>query len=244
MNDDPSKRPKVPEGEEGKSENAFEALEEIERAIENLRKPTGTQQAPAKTCKDLAMAHPLLESGTYWVDPNQGSPVDAIEVHCNMERKETCVVAKPNQVFKGTWYVGEPGHVWFGEEMEKGFPFTYKADRVQLTFLQLLSSHATQNITYHCRNSVAYYDAERKNYKRAAIFMTSNDLELVAKRPPKFRYSVKTDECQYRENKWATTVFEFDTEKTRRLPITDIAPFDIGDSSQGFGLEIGPVCFS
>ena len=74
--------------------------------------------------------------------------------------------------------------------------FTYKADRVQLTFLQLLSASAYQNITYHCRNSVAYYDKKAGNYKKSLLFMTSNDLELVAKRPVKFRYSVKLDECQ------------------------------------------------
>lgn len=48
---------------------------------------------------------------------------------------------------------------------------------------------------------------------------------------------------QYKQDKWARTVFEFKTEKTRRLPVVDIAPYDIGEN-QEFGLEIGPVCFS
>ncbi len=65
-----------------------------------------------------------------------------------------------------------------------------------MVFLQLLSENAYQNVTYHCRNSVAYYDKEANNYKQAAKFMSSNDLELVARRPVKFRYSVSLDECQ------------------------------------------------
>ena len=48
---------------------------------------------------------------------------------------------------------------------------------------------------------------------------------------------------QYRQDKWTKTVFEFDTEKAARLPIIDMAPFDIGAEDQEFGLEIGPVCF-
>lgn len=49
---------------------------------------------------------------------------------------------------------------------------------------------------------------------------------------------------QYRQNKWDRTVFVFKTTRTRRLPVIDVAPFDIGEANQGFGLEIGPVCFS
>ena len=45
------------------NENAFEALSRIEQAINALRKPDGTQKAPAKTCKDLALANPEYENG-------------------------------------------------------------------------------------------------------------------------------------------------------------------------------------
>jgi len=74
--------------------------------------------------------------------------------------------------------------------------FTYKADKVQLTFLQLLSSGATQNITFHCRNTVAYFDKKQKTFAKAAIFRTYNDLELVAKKSSKFKYDVASDNCK------------------------------------------------
>jgi hypothetical protein len=249
MGDDPTARAtrdfRAPDGkQDADEENAFEALAEIEAAIEAIRKPDGSRKAPARTCKDLAMAHPDLPNAMYWIDPNQGSPVDAIEAFCDISSHTTCVPAKPSQVLKDTHYTGPQEHVWFGEEMDNGFPFTYKADMVQMKFLQLLSVSAVQNITYHCRNSVAYYDDAARNYKQAAKFMTSNDLELVARRPVKFRYDVLMDDCKYRADKWATTVFSFKTDKPQRLPILDIAPYDIGQANQAFGLEIGSVCFS
>lgn len=49
---------------------------------------------------------------------------------------------------------------------------------------------------------------------------------------------------QYRKQAWSQTVFSFKTDKTTRLPIEDIAPADVGGANQGFGLDIGPVCFS
>ena len=58
---------KSPDGtQEPDEENAFEVLAEIEAAIEAIRKPDGSQKAPARTCKDLAMTHPELENGR-WV---------------------------------------------------------------------------------------------------------------------------------------------------------------------------------
>ena len=64
----------------------------------------------------------LIFVGMYWVDPNAGNPVDALEVFCDMDNQQTCVLPKPSQVFKGQWYEGPEQHVWFGEEMEEGFP--------------------------------------------------------------------------------------------------------------------------
>jgi hypothetical protein len=127
--------------------------------------------------------------------------------------------------------------------MDQGFQFTYAADRVQLTFLQLLSTTAHQSITYRCHNSVAYFDQESKSFDKAAIFMTYNDLELKAKKS-KFKYSVREDKCKAKNSKWSSTVFEFETNKPKRLPVLDMKLADIGRDDQKFGLTIGPVCFA
>lgn len=42
---------------------------------------------------------------------------------------------------------------------------------------------------------------------------------------------------------WGKTVFEYRTRKAMRLPIVDIAPYDVGGPDQEFGVDIGPVCF-
>lgn len=229
----------------GDKSDAFEALGKLHAAIEMIRNPTGTSDAPARTCKDLALAHPELQDGLYFIDPNQGSPKDAVQVFCHIAKRETCVIPKPDTANKARHF-DEPltNSAWFSDEAEDGFQFTYKMDRVQLVFLQLLSAQAHQNITYHCKNSAAYYDARQQSYDSSVLLETSNDLELTAQGGKRRGYNVLVDECQYKADAWAKTVLEVRTEKTQRLPIVDIAIRDAGSSEQEFGLEIGPVCFS
>lgn len=78
------------------------------------------------------------------------------------------------------------------------FQFTYKADSNQLRFLQLLSSEAWQQLTYHCKNSVAVFDATRRNLRNAMQIMTAADMELKARGNRKFRYRVVEDGCKVR----------------------------------------------
>lgn len=61
----------------------------------------------------------------------------------------------------------------------------------------MLSSNANQNVTYHCRKSVAHYDAVGKNYKKALTFATSDEREFVAAKS-RLQYKVSLDECQVR----------------------------------------------
>ena len=49
---------------------------------------------------------------------------------------------------------------------------------------------------------------------------------------------------QNKDGNWHKTVIEIDTRQKHRLPISDVAPFDIGNADQEFKLEIGPVCFA
>ncbi|NXS38807.1 CO2A1 protein, partial [Pomatostomus ruficeps] len=54
------------------------------------------------------------------------------------------------------------------------------AANVQLTFLRLLSSEGSQNLTYHCRNSVAYLDGDSGSLRKALLIQGSNDVEIRA----------------------------------------------------------------
>jgi len=104
------------------------------------------------------------------------------------------------------------------------------------------SAKASQNITYHCFNSIAYKHAKRGNMRQALQLMSSNDLEL--KHRGKFRYKVLSDECKYKKKEWAQTVITVKNTKPSRLPIVDVAMKDIGRRGEKFKLEIGPVCYS
>ena len=96
------------------------------------------------------------------------------------------------------------------------FQFLYKSDGIQLRFLQLLSDRAHQNVTYHCKNSAAYYDVETASLDKAVKFQASNDIELVADRPKRQRYSVSLDECQV---SWAGATMTSALQRlTRRVP--------------------------
>lgn len=74
--------------------------------------------------------------------------------------------------------------------------FTYKADGNQLSFLQLLSSSAYQKLTYHCKNSVAVFDANNRNFRNSLRIMTNSDFELNARGNRKVRYNVIEDGCK------------------------------------------------
>ena len=65
-----------------------------------------------------------------------------------------------------------------------------------MTFLQLLSTHSSQNITYNCRNSVAHYDANERSYKKAIKILGWNDIELNASGKKRFKYEVTDDDCK------------------------------------------------
>lgn len=217
------------------------AYEQLRKSYDKLNKPTGAKDSPARTCNELSMAKPELGSGEYWIDPNDGDKNDAILVYCDMPKRATCVKAQP-QRSKNIQYVGDEKEIWLSE-VHNGMKMTYKADSNQLNHLQLLSTHATQNITYHCRNSVGYFDTERNNLRRSLKLLAWNDAELTAKNSMHLRYEMIEDGCKARSDTWSKTEISYTTEKSTRLPIIDVAMRDIGSADQEFAIEVGSVCF-
>ena len=51
---------------------------------------------------------------------------------------------------------------------------------VQLSFLRMLSLEPTQNFTYTCLNSVAWYDNDNRGYEKSLKLLGDNDDEFSA----------------------------------------------------------------
>jgi collagen type II alpha len=238
---DPNDDPLRSLSDDEKRAIVLKAYENLKVRFEKFKKPNGEKSYPARTCRDLAVAYPDYESGNYWIDPNDGDPRDAILVYCDLKNRASCVIPSPTKS-KEITYTGREQEIWLSE-LDNGMKINYKADSNQLGFLQLLSTQASQNVTFHCKNTVAYFDKQKNNHRRGVKLMTWNDNELTPKGPQRLRYDVLEDGCQDKSNTWSQTVISYKTEKSSRLPLTDLAVRDFGDASQRFWIEISPVCF-
>merc|ERR1719312_1885756 len=224
----------------GSPEQMREAYERLKAALERIKKPDGTKETPAKSCKDLKNNHPTKPSGDYWIDPNGNDVKDAIVVYCNMGTGASCIHPKPAKSQQIT-IMSDEQDMWVGEMEENGFDINYKADSNQLSYLQLLSTTAEQTITFNCKNTVAYVNP-RNQARNAITLMAWNDSPI--KHRGKGKYHVLQDECKHRKRSWAKTIFKVETQKPTRLPIVDVQIEDFGKPYQAFELEIGEVCFS
>lgn len=137
---------------------------------------------------------PELSDGKYWIDPNGGDKQDALEVYCDMTKKATCI--RPTVQQSGNIsYVGSESEHWLSESTD-GMTISYEMSSNQLSSLQMLSTYATQNISYHCHNSIAYFDSEKKNHELAAKLLAWDGTELTADGSIHLRYEVIEDGCE------------------------------------------------
>ncbi|TGZ53900.1 Collagen alpha-2(I) chain [Temnothorax longispinosus] len=229
----------IPEKE--RRELLLKAYENLKSSFQKLVKPDGEKNSPAKTCRDLFAAYPDKLSGEYWIDPNEGDIRDAILVYCDAEKRATCILPNPSRSPEMT-HITDQQETWLSE-IDGSMKITYKADSNQISFLQLLSKHANQNITYHCKNSVAYFDYEKKTYRKGLKFLAWNDVELTPRGNQRLRYEMIMDECRFHQDRWGKTIVSYETDKPVRLPILDVALRDIGKPEQSFSIEIGAACY-
>uniref|UniRef100_A0A8C1UKB2 Collagen, type XI, alpha 1a n=1 Tax=Cyprinus carpio TaxID=7962 RepID=A0A8C1UKB2_CYPCA len=223
------------------------SLNNLKQDIERMKYPMGTQNNPARSCKDLQLAHPEFPDGEYYIDPNQGCSGDSFKVYCNFTAGgETCIFPdkKSNGVRISSWPKEVPGS-WFSE-FKRGKILSYvdaegnSINMVQMTFLKLLTASARQNLTYSCHQSVAWHDATTDSYDRALRFLGSNDEEMSYDNNPFIK--ALSDGCGMRKG-YGKTVLEINTPKIDQVPIIDVMFTDFGDPNQKFGFEVGPVCF-
>lgn len=59
-------------GSPGGLEEIFGSLDSLREEIEQMRRPTGTQDSPARTCQDLKLCHPELPDGQHRPDNSPG----------------------------------------------------------------------------------------------------------------------------------------------------------------------------
>lgn len=228
-------------------EDIFGSLNNLKQDIERMKYPMGTQNNPARTCKDLQLCHPEFPDGEYWIDPNQGCSGDSFKVYCNFTAGgETCIYPdkKSNAVRISSWPKEVPGS-WFSE-FKRGKILSYvdsdgsSINMVQMTFLRLLTASARQNFTYSCHQSVAWHDATSDSYDKALRFLGANDEEMSFDNNPYIK--ALSDGCATRKG-YGKTVMEINTPKIDQVPIIDVMFNDFGDPLQKFGFEVGPVCF-
>ncbi|XP_046812000.1 collagen alpha-1(XI) chain-like [Lucilia cuprina] len=221
----------------------YNAIYGMRQEMDKIRKPTGTQDNPGRTCRDLHYAHTQFEDDWYWIDPNGGMPDDAIKVYCKMSSYgETCIypdVHTSERPLVPMRYSNEKQ--WFSQ-MQGGAKISYDGvGVVQLTFLKLLSEEAYQNFTYYCRNSVAWHDRAQNNYEKSLKFMGDNEVEITIKEAA-LKPKVIKDECANSYSS-GSTVLLFTTKRLNYLPLNDFLPSDYGKENQAFGFKVGPVCF-
>uniref|UniRef100_A0AAY4D3J9 Fibrillar collagen NC1 domain-containing protein n=1 Tax=Denticeps clupeoides TaxID=299321 RepID=A0AAY4D3J9_9TELE len=228
-------------------EDIFSSLNNLKQDIERMKYPMGTQNNPARTCKDLQLCHPEFPDGEYWIDPNQGCSGDSFRVYCNFTAGgETCIYPdkKSNGVRISSWPKEVPGS-WFSE-FKRGKILSYvdaegnSINMVQMTFLKLLTASARQNFTYSCHQSVAWHNTNTDSYDKALRFLGSNNEEMSYDNNPFIK--ALSDGCADRKG-YGKTVMEINTPKIDQVPIIDVMLNDFGDPSQKFGFEVGPVCF-
>uniref|UniRef100_A0A8D3CPP5 Collagen, type XI, alpha 1a n=1 Tax=Scophthalmus maximus TaxID=52904 RepID=A0A8D3CPP5_SCOMX len=227
-------------------EDIFGSLNNLKQDIERMKYPMGTQNNPARTCKDLQLSHPEFPDGEYWIDPNQGCSGDSFKVYCNFTAGgETCIYPdkKSNGVRISSWPKEVPGS-WFSE-FKRGKILSYidaegnSINMVQMTFLRLLTASARQNFTYSCHQSVAWHDITSDSYDKAMRFLGANDEEMSYDNNPYIK--ALSDGCTRKG--YGKTVMEINTPKIDQVPIIDVMFTDFGDPNQKFGFEVGPVCF-
>merc|ERR1712221_53330 len=122
---------------------------------------------------------------------------------------ETCV--KPTTSFQGEWNkkVNKEFN-WIGQDLEaESGQVMYEPRPTQWNSLRLDHTHARQNVTYNCKNSLAYRTVE--GGKHTFLKFLASDSQEVTAFGKRDKMNVLKDECHMKDPVWRKAVFEIDT---------------------------------
>ncbi|CAL8347145.1 unnamed protein product [Gadus morhua 'NCC'] len=203
----------------------FKTLHYLSDVIESIKKPLGTRENPARVCKDLLDCQQKISDGRFWIDPNLGCTSDAIEVFCNFTAGgQTCLT--PLASNKMVFGVG----------------------KVQMKFLHLLSMEASHGITVHCLTEPLYNTAVNSSANRHIPIVRSH-LRFrgwngqIFEKDILLEPHVLQDGCKVQDGSWHQSLFSFQTQDSRQLPITDIQELTSSQPPSQQHIEVGLVCF-
>lgn len=190
----------------------------------------GTLENPGKSCWEISLMLPKMKYGkTYYIDPNGGSPADAIEVVCKKSEEEvwTCIPPTVDEIEV------EPCDRMSDSLMEcQGTPIQYgyggKAKH-QLLSLAIKSYIAMQTVNYDCKGTKS---------ATSAIGWDGTDLPVMETTKSVMKDISVDLQCE-EGDMWDT--YTVRTRAPLTLPIADIWA-----SSPGLGATIHPgeVCFA
>lgn len=239
----------------------FSRIDSLSDDLDNIRDPVGTKNDPARTCQDIYAARGgKVTDGEFWIDPNESSRKDAIQVKCSFRKvkgeleTKTCLNSQRNTAAPQE-YRKLPGSDWFstlrGKEFS-GFTIPYEA-KSQILYLQMLNKRAEQHIRMGCDNMMLYGNElnEKPTYEKAINFEGYNgqifDLHqdrIIRNYRNKTITEIKEINdigCSFRATGELT--FDIITSDTMSLPVVDFKLKDYGSPGQKFGFTVGPVCY-
>lgn len=254
MYDDGYRYYRSEEGKDFKTESkdlsgtVYHNMFQLDVYMQAKMKPDGGALFPGKTCKDLKLCHPDMESGPRFIDPNMGSSRDKFLADCDFDNKkaETCIRPKTT-TFTSSMDVVDTWK-YLVSDLKSG-EIEYDADEVALRFLRLNSMKVRQNITYHCRNQHAHRNTNGDE-SRYVMIKTADGAEIDTNKERNNMFlDVIRDECNRLDGKWHSAVFELSTKVVAALPVTDIkikhtTPTGVKYTPTEFKIELGPICFS
>lgn len=217
-----------------------EEIKVLKNNIEEIKRPQGNRDNPARYCKDMFRCNDnKYKNGFYWIDPNQGGGEDAVFAYCDfLNGGETCVYPDDETKSAARVEMDASKAGWFSEANTGSFIGYKSVTRSQMKFLRLLSEEAAQNVTVKTSRS---FFANSIDFRRLTL---QSGVEMV----PTDAIRTLPSQCTDKE---CVTTTHLQTEDMDVLPVTDFRVhtelrhhFDNRAEPRLFvSFDVGPICF-